>query len=462
MRSCDPLFMVTLRPPCLPAAGVEVCTPATHITAECRGHGVVPAKASIKSRPETEELTASAKYWYLFDVSLDPEVAARYPHIAFKKRWELSARTAHLLGRCDALVDVICQVPMQPEHRQKSMSVSLVKGARATTAIEGNTLSEGEVERVSDGETLPPSKEYQAKEVANILEAMQTILQEVAGDGAAALIDSELIRRFHKMVGKELGAHFDAIPGQSRNDTRVVGPYRCPDHRHVPELVNELSEWSVREFGFTSKKQGFEEAVVQAIVTHVYLEWIHPFGDGNGRTGRLLEFYILLRAGSPVIASHILANFYNDTRAEYYRQIDYAHKHNDLSAFLAYAIQGYHDGLMEVLTTLAVSQFEVAWQHLIYKTFAAQPYKKKTVFVRKRQLALAIPAGKPLKVEEIMMLTPELARAYAGLTERSLRRDLQELVEIKLLLEKGAGRFTPNVQLLAPHLARRRKRSPAN
>jgi len=41
---------------------------------------------------------------------------------------------------------------------------------------------------------------------------------------------------------------------------------------------------------------------------------IHPFGDSNGRTARLIEFYILLRAGLPDMVSHILSNHYNDTR----------------------------------------------------------------------------------------------------------------------------------------------------
>ncbi|NOY75701.1 MAG: hypothetical protein GXP32_07900 [Kiritimatiellaeota bacterium] len=32
-------------------------------------------------------------------------------------------------------------------------------------------------------------------------------------------------------------------------------------------------------------------------LAHVYIAWIHPFGDGNGKTARLMEFYLLLRSG---------------------------------------------------------------------------------------------------------------------------------------------------------------------
>jgi len=40
-------------------------------------------------------------------------------------------------------------------------------------------------------------------------------------------------------------------------------------------------------------------AILKAIVAHVYLAWIHPFGDGSGRTARLMEFQILMVAGVP-------------------------------------------------------------------------------------------------------------------------------------------------------------------
>ncbi|NJN71060.1 MAG: hypothetical protein HC801_12855, partial [Nitrospira sp.] len=99
-----------------------------------------------------------------------------------------------------------------------------------------------------------------------------------------------------------------------------MGPIGARITKTSLSLFDRFCEWLKKEFCFDSGSQSFEDAVIQAIVTHVYLEWIHPFGDGNGRTGRLLEFYILLRAGNPDISSHILSNFYNETRAEYYRQ----------------------------------------------------------------------------------------------------------------------------------------------
>jgi Fic family protein len=196
-----------------------------------------------------------------------------------------------------------------------------------------------------------------------------------------------------------------------------------------------LCDWSKQEFGFPSGRQTFSEAVIQAIVTHVYLEWIHPFGDGNGRTGRLLEFYILLRAGNPDIASHILSNFYNLTRTEYYRHLDRAKKDRDLTAFITYAVQGYHDGLIETLRAVQDNVFDVSWRFLVHTRFADQNYRKKNVYKRRRDLVLNMLPGRAYPPVELALITADLARQYAALSTRTLLRDLDELKSMELVTE---------------------------
>ena len=357
----------------------------------------------------------------------------RYPHIRFCRHWKITPEVHYQLGQCQAIISAIRDTPLLPKQHERLLSVSMIKGAQATTAIEGNTLTDAEVERVADGESLAPSKQYQQIEVRNILDAMNLILKEVIKEEKTGLVSRELILSFHKHVGRELGEHFDAIPGELRTDERFVGPYKCPRAQDVPRLVGLLCEWLQEEFKFT-RGQTFETAVIQAIVTHVYVEWIHPFGDGNGRTGRLLEFYILLRAGNPDIASHILSNFYNLTRPEYYRQLDKAHKDRDLGSFITYAVQGYRDGLQESLKTIQQSQFEMAWRMLIYDRFAEVKYTKKNVFKRRRALMLSLPLDRPVMLSELPVLTTQLARYYSSLTDRTLGRDVRSLVEMGLVL----------------------------
>jgi Fic family protein len=380
----------------------------------------------------------------------------RYPHIQFRRHWKVEGEVYYSLGECAAIISAIREAPLRPQHHAKLLRVSLVKGAQATTAIEGNTLSEAEVGLVAAGESLPLSKEYQGIEVRNVLDAMNLLLREVAVDSETALITEDLIRRFHEMIGRGLGEHFDAIPGQYRMDDRVVGPYKCPDPGDVATLMRRLCAWLRTEFGFESGKQSFVDAVIQAVVSHVYLEWIHPFADGNGRTGRLLEFYVLLRAGNPDIASHILSNFYNETRPEYYRQLHRACETRDLTRFLAYAVQGLRDGLSAALAGIQESQFETAWRSFVYDKFAERKYRK-NVFKRRRQLILDLPIGVPVKLEEIPFVSTRVAGAYSALSGRTLRRDLAELEEMGLVLADG-NRFAARTDALQLHMPRRTRR----
>ncbi|MBI2412849.1 MAG: Fic family protein [Deltaproteobacteria bacterium] len=370
----------------------------------------------------------------------------RYRHISFRKEWEIRLECAYMLGECDAYINALTDIPLKPADRTRLLTVSLIKGAQATTAIEGNTLTDEEIEKVQEGWKLPPSKEYQEIEVRNIINAFNELLHEIAQEGREQLITPELVKRFHRMIGKDLGSHFDAIPGKFRDDSRVVGRYLAPDHRSVPDLMSQLCKWLREEFHY-DKGQKLPDAVIQAIITHVYIEWIHPFGDGNGRTGRLLEFYILLRAGLPSIVSHILSNFYNQTRQEYYRQFDNARNKRDLTEFIEYAVRGFKDGLKEALKVIQDGQFIIFWHNYIHETFADLKYTKREVFKRKRELMLGMPINKGFDVDEITLITPQIAKKYATLNRATILRDLKELQEINLIIKEGR-KYTANIQLL--------------
>lgn len=393
---------------------------------------------------------------------MSKELQREYPHLMFRRHWDLSAKALLLLGQCEAYVKSINNTPILPHHYRQLMNVALMKGAQSTTAIEGNTLSDEEIQKIMDNQKLPPSKEYQAIEVGNILTAFNELLSEIVNANVDHFISIELLQRFHKMVGQNLGEHFEAIPGQLRNSDVTVGRYRCPDYRDVPMLLEQLCQWLRKEFKYGQTEQSFSEVVVQAIVTHVYIEWIHPFGDGNGRTGRLVEFYILLRGGNPDISSHILSNYYNLTRTAYYRQIEKATESRNLSEFIEYALLGFRDGLVHTLDVIQKSQFQNTWQKLIYDKFdAIRQGSREEVFRRQRTLALEIPFDKEFTISQVSSLTVPLAKQYsgAGVTEKTIQRDVEKLIELELVRKSESG-YIANVDILRSMIAKRR--SPIN
>jgi len=368
-------------------------------------------------------------------------------HISFRKKWTLDEKTAHLLGQCYAYVNSILNIPLRPDYHQQLLLVSLKKGALATTAIEGNTLTWEELELIQNGKNLQPSREYQQKEVENILEAFNYILDELARKRSPQIITPELIKQLNEMAGKNIGEAFGGNPGHFRRQNVIVGMvYRPPSFEFVEDLVRKLCDWLYSEFHY-SRGQNFDEAVIEAIVSHIYIAWIHPFMDGNGRTARLLEFYLLLRTGIPSIASHILSNHYNETRPIYYKQLQQASETGDLSAFILYALEGFRDGLEQTVKIIHKEQTELTWNNYVHDLTEKIEGKNQRTLRRLRQLAYYIPSDRFYTPDEISILTAKIAEEYRKLNPITLRRDL-DLLTGKELLRTEKGRYRANHELL--------------
>ena len=101
-----------------------------------------------------------------------------WEHISFTEKWNLNEKTVNLLGQCYAYIKAMLNIPIRPDYRDQLHSVSLKKGALATTAIEGNTLTEEDLALIQKGKNLEPSRKYLQKEVENALKAFGIIFDE--------------------------------------------------------------------------------------------------------------------------------------------------------------------------------------------------------------------------------------------------------------------------------------------
>lgn len=169
-------------------------------------------------------------------------------------------------------------------------------------------------------------------------------------------------------------------------------------------------------------------AFIKAVLAHVYIEWIHPFGDGNGRLGRLAEFLILTNSEIPVPAASVLTSHYNYTRSEYYRQLQRASRRGgDVVPFLDHAAQGFVDGLLEQIKELYRQQEKLMWRQ-----FVDQRYRGKASEASSRQRMVAIHLGEHdawVERDEIVLLDRALARLYASKTDKTMTRDLNRLAD---------------------------------
>lgn len=384
-----------------------------------------------------------------------------YDHISFKKAWSIDPAIARLLGECVAYINAILETPIIPKYRTELLKVSLIKGAQATTAIEGNTLSVEDIIKLREGsESLPPSKAYLQKEVDNVIDAMNFIMKKLVDKNEIDIISLALISHFHKSLGRGIGEAFNATPGEYRSSNVIVSSYRPPGSGKVIRLVENLCKWLKVEFGFPNNNE-IGDAIIQAVVTHLYIAWIHPFSDGNGRTARLVEFYILMRAGVPNIASHVLSNHYNETRTMYSRQIEIATKNKDITGFLYYALEGYRDGLAEVLGTVQKSQLHVFWRSFIFDTF--NEFNKdaagtlNATMRRRRELILLWNFDDAVETKVIGKTNPDIISLYSRVSNKTLQRDIEWLSGQELLRKEGKG-YILNMEILRDHMPRRVER----
>lgn len=335
-----------------------------------------------------------------------------------------------MLGEARSKIEHIAYSPLKPEVAQEMHRIFLAKGALATTAIEGNTLTEEEVLQLVEGNLrLPPSQEYLAHEIENIVNAFNDIWEEVFS-GRTRPFTPDLIAEYNEKILLGLELEEGVAPGQIRTGSVVVGRYRAAPHEDCEYLLDRLCEWLERDFNPAREEWALPMAILKAIAAHLYLAWIHPFGDGNGRTARLMELRLLLAAGVTTPATHLLTNHYNLTRGEYYRQLDRASRTGNPLSFFLYAIQGFVDGLRDQLSRIDDQQFADRWKQYVYETFG----KLRTEADRRRvQLVLELSKHQePVPRAALRLLTPELAEAYAG-TVRTLGRDVNTLVDMGLI-----------------------------
>ncbi len=363
-----------------------------------------------------------------------------------------------LLGEAASKCEHVAGVPLRPATARMLHQLYLAKGVAATTGIEGNTLTERQVvQHLEGGLKLPASQQYLAQEVDNVVIACNEIAERL-GSGDTA-ITMERVCHYNQTILHKLGLPADTVPGQVRSHSVVVGNvYRGAPPEDCVHLLNRLCEWlSGSDF---QAPAGMEivYAVVKAVVAHLYLAWIHPFGDGNGRTARLVEFQILLTAGVPTPAAHLLSNHYNQTRDEYYRQLDAASKSGgNLLPFLEYAVQGFVEGLREQLQVIRDQQWDVAWRNYVHELFHD---KAGVGEQRRRRLLLDLSShDDPIPVNELPDLTPRLASVYSTRSSKTLQRDLAQLEKMGLVERTPKGvrakretilAFLPWRKLVAP------------
>lgn len=178
-----------------------------------------------------------------------------------------------------------------------------------TNAIEGSTVELDEVKELI--EEKPKTKNPEELETLGVAKAIDYI-KKTKEDFSV-----DLIKKLHEMCFEKS----KSFAGEFRKKEVVIRNYKGEViHKGVPvnkinEFLEEMEEW------YYENKDKFKPLVLAAIM-HNQFEHIHPFEDGNGRVGRLLLNFVLLKNKYPPI------NIYLKDRQEYYRCLkEYSDSH---------------------------------------------------------------------------------------------------------------------------------------
>jgi len=345
---------------------------------------------------------------------------------------------AEAMSKCQHLAGV----PLKPARAAEMGAVFLARGVQATTAIEGNTLSETEVKKiVAQGSAdLGKSRQYQEQEVKNVLGAIYE-MDEALRAGMRLPITRERLERLNYLILEGIPDEPEVVPGQLRTHNVSAGRYLAPHWQEVPELLDRFVRWLAELRGAVNPaspvRVRFVNAVLAAMLAHLYIAWIHPFGNGNGRLARLVEVQILSESGVvPLVATNLLSDHYNKTRDHgYYRALDAAQR--DVMSFIRYALDGFLDELRSQIEMVKAENVQIHWESYVYEVFRKEMPDTETR-TRQRELALTMPQDRWITAKEATDLSTRLARLYAKVGERTPTRDLNDLW--KLGLAEKAGR----------------------
>ena len=213
---------------------------------------------------------------------------------------------------------------------------SRTRNGHASTAIEGNPLTLEQVRALEEGRELAASDTRSSREVLNYFAGLQWVEKHVG----KKIIRHEDLFELHRILADRVMDQGTA--GSYRTIQVRVGRHYPPAAADVSGLMFELLEW------WNKQSTGLSPVLSSAIL-HYRFEHIHPFADGNGRTGRALALWELYRRGFD--SHHIFSvdEYYWADRPGYYAALDAVRlAGEDLTGWLEYCAAGVRQTLEQV------------------------------------------------------------------------------------------------------------------
>ena len=247
----------------------------------------------------------------------------------YKPPFTVSAKAINLIAQISSQLERYA-IRMEQEDTLRLRRANRIKTIHSSLAIEGNTLSEGEVQAVLEGKkVVAPLKEIQ--EVKNAIKTYELYpklnpfsLQDLLlahGTMMAGLVD-------------EAGMFRKGGVGVFDGDKPI---HIAPPADRVRDLMSDLFGWL---------ENADDHLLIRSCVFHYEFEFIHPFADGNGRIGRLWQSLILGRL-NPIFEHLPVENMVYSNQQAYYHAINRSSDLGDSGPFIDFMLEEILNALVD-------------------------------------------------------------------------------------------------------------------
>ena len=224
------------------------------------------------------------------------------------------------------------------------------------------------------------------KEVQNYVAAMKRGFELVESQGL--LTNQTLLKIQETLEGNNAG--FRKLPGTALKNAQTGAVIYLPpqDPAEIQELMTNLEQF------INDPELSDYDPLVKMAIIHYQFESIHPFYDGNGRTGRILNILYLILTGLQKLPILYLSNHIIQHKSDYYRLLQGVREKGDLESWISYMIRGVENTaketiqliealkiLMAEMKTLLQNNYKFYSQELLNNLFA-HPYTKIEFLVR--------------------------------------------------------------------------------
>lgn len=247
--------------------------------------------------------------------------------MSYTPPFTVSAEAISLVAEISAQIERYA-IRLEQEDGWRLRKANRIKTIHSLLAIEGNELTESQVSDILEG-----------KNVVAPLRQIQEVKNAIRTYELYPSLDPFKVKDLLKAHGVMMEALIDDAGRFRSGGVGVFEGERCvhlaPPAQRVPELMGDLFEWL---------KKSKDHLLIRSCVFHFEFEFIHPFSDGNGRTGRLWQSLILGRL-HPLFEHLPVENIVYSNQQQYYEAIGESTRRADSGPFIDFM-------LGEILKTL--------------------------------------------------------------------------------------------------------------